>query len=69
MQCQNCGDCLDGSEIPKVYKGSAFEDEASGVIHVNEVVERSGLCPRCGTITVSYESCEQEVDIESNEYL
>lgn len=69
MQCQNCGDVLDNSEMPKTYRSSAFEDEESGELHVSESIEQSGLCPRCGTITVKYEPVQREVTIEANEYL
>jgi ribosomal protein S27E len=69
MQCQNCGDVLDKSEMPKMYRSSAFEDEESGEVHVSESIERSGRCTRCGTITMTFESCQEEVDIEANEYL
>lgn len=69
MQCQNCGDILDNSEMPKRYRSSAFEDEESGEMYITETVEQSGRCPRCGTITMRYEDFQEEVDIEANEYL
>ena len=69
MQCQYCGDSLDMSEIQKVYKSTAFEDDLSGIVYVTEIVEQGGACQRCGTTTISQEVAEQEVSINSYEYL
>ena len=69
MQCQYCGDSLDTSEMQKVYRSSAFEDDLSGLVHVTEIVEQGGTCQRCGSTTVLQETAEREVDIDAYEYL